>query len=249
LTRRPRETGKYFHIIVRGIGKQIIFEDASDREIYIGYLKKYAGETDVSIIAYCLMENHVHILALDSQGSVSVFMKKMGVSYAQYYNRKYERTGHLFQDRFKSETITDVAHLLSAYRYILNNPVKAGICRAEEYPWSSFNEYGKENGLTDTGMLRRMIGDEAEFNRFMQICDDAEHIEDEKPKRDDAWALEILKKELNISSGTMLQQMGREQRDEALARLKRKGLSVRQLERLTGINRGVIQKAKEKVVK
>ena len=114
------------------------------------------------------MENHVHLLLRDSQTKISVFMKKTGVSYAQYYNRKYEHTGHLFQDRYKSELIADDTYLLSVFRYILNNPVKAGICPAEEYPWSSYREYGKANGLTDPGMLYDTIGSGAEFQQFMQ---------------------------------------------------------------------------------
>lgn len=244
MPRQPRSTGEYMHIIVRGNGKQILFEDASDREKYLYLMEKYAEETEVSILAYCLMENHVHLLIRDSTGNASVFMKKIGVGYARHYNRKYERTGHLFQDRYKSESITDDARLLSAFRYILNNPEKAGICRAEDYRWSSIREYRSGKGLTDPGMLRKMIGGEAEFRAFMKQQDDAEHIESEPGKKDDAWAIEMLQKTLNITNGTQLQQLDRAQRDMALVMLKKKGLTVRQIERLTGINRGVIQKAK-----
>ena len=244
MSRQPRATAEFMHIIVRGNGKQILFEDSSDREKYLYLLKKYAEETEISILAYCLMENHVHLLIRYPDGSCPVFMKKMVVGYVRYYNGKYERTGHLFQDRYKNEIITGEAYLLSAFRYILNNPEKAGICRAENYPWSSYWEYNTENGLTDTGMLREMIGGEAEFRAFMRQQDDVEHLDTQTWKRDDNLALDMLKKTLNITSGTQLQQFSKEQRDNALALLKRKGITVRQLERLTGINRGVIQKAK-----
>lgn len=243
MPRQPRVPGEYLHIIVRGIGKQILFEDTTDREKYISYMRKYAAETGVVLLAYCLMENHVHLLVRDLNAAIPVFMKKMGVSYAQYYNWKYDRMGHLFQDRYKSETISDDAYLLSAFRYILNNPLNAGICQAEKYPWSSYYEYGKDNSLTDTKILCDMIGDETDFRRFMQQPDDTEHMEAECHKKDDVWALATIQKLLNVSSGTQLQQYDRKQRDEALALLKKKGLSIRQLERLTGINRGVIQKA------
>lgn len=244
MPRQARSAGEYLHLIVRGIGKQILFEDNSDREKYIAYLCKYAEETEVSILAYCLMENHVHLLVRDAKGSVPVFMKKMGVSFAQYYNRKYDRTGHLFQDRYRSENITDDGYLLSVYRYILNNPAKAGICDVAAYPWSSYREYGRTDGLTDTRMLVEMIGGREQFRQFMQQEDSAEHMEAERRKNDDAWALEMLQTVLHITSGTQLQQFDRQQRDEALALLREHGLSVRQLERLTGINRGVIQKAR-----
>ena len=243
MPRQPRMTGEFLHIIVRGIGKQILFEDTSDREKYLSFLQKYSSEMRIDILAYCLMENHVHLLVRDAHTAISGFMKKMGVSYAQYYNWKYERTGHLFQDRYKSENITDDTYLLSVFRYILNNPSKAGICQAEAYPWSSYHEYGKSSGLTNTEMLYEMIGNDADFQRFMEQPDNSEHLEADIRRKDDTWALEMLQKELHITSGTQLQQFDKEKRDAALALMKKKGLSIRQLERLTGINRGVIQKA------
>ena len=230
------------HIIVRGIGKQILFEDDSDRRTYLSFLEKYRGETEITIFAYCLMENHVHLLIQDRNGAAPLFMKKMGVSYAQYYNRKYDRIGHLFQDRYKSERIEDDAYLLTVFRYILNNPPKAGICEASQYPWSSYREYG-QNGLANTEMLREMIGSDEDFQRFILQWDETECMEAEHRKQDDTWAMAMIQKTLHISSGTQLQQYARQQRDEALALLKKKGLTVRQLERLTGINRGIIQKA------
>jgi len=244
IPRQLRKTGEYLHVIVRGIGKQILFEDAEDNKKYLLYLQKYAKEAGISILAYCLMENHVHLLIHDQDGNISVFMKKMGVSYAQYFNRKYERTGHLFQDRFKSEVIKNEVYLLSVYRYILNNPVKAGICRAAEYPWSSYQEYKGKGFITDTEILRKLIGNEKDFRAFMRQSDETEHMESEKRKKDDKWAQQVIQNILGVTSSTQLQQFDRIKRDEALALLKKKGLTVRQLERLTGINRGVIQKAK-----
>lgn len=244
MSRQPRITGEYLHIIVRGIGKQILFEEQTDNEKYLYYLKKYAEQEEVTILAYCLMENHVHLLVRDTRGAISSFMKKIGVSYALYYNRKYDRIGHLFQDRYKSENINNDVYLLSAFRYILNNPVKAGICGAAEYRWSSYYEYGKKNGLADPEILYDMIGDKKSLAKFLLQKDEMDHIEADTPKKDDSWALQTIQDALNITSGTQIQQFGRTQRDEALTLLKRKGLTVRQLERLTGINRGVIQKAK-----
>lgn len=242
MPRQPRSAGEYMHIIVRGIGRQILFEEDSDRRCYLSFLEKYCRETDITILAYCLMENHVHLLIWDRNGAAPIFMKKMGVSYAQYYNRKYDRMGHLFQDRYKSERIEDDAYLLTVFRYILNNPQKAGICEAAQYPWSSYREYG-QNGLTNTEMLREMIGSDGDFQRFMQQWDETDCMEADHRKKDDAWALAVIQKTLHVPSGTQLQQYERQQRDEALSLLKKKGLTVRQLERLTGINRGIIQKA------
>lgn len=79
MSREARKTGKYLHIVVRGIGKQILFEDDADRNKYLFLLKKYSEETGISILAYCLMENHVHMLVDDADGMISSFMKKIGV--------------------------------------------------------------------------------------------------------------------------------------------------------------------------
>lgn len=242
MPRQARAAGEFLHVIVRGIGRQILFEDNSDREKYLSWLERYSAETEVSILAYCLMENHVHLLLRDPAGLCPVFMKKMGISYAQYFNGKYDRAGHLFQDRYKSEIIEDDAYLLCVFRYILNNPSKAGFCRADEYRWSSYYEYGKENCLTNTKMLCEMIGSNEDFHRFMDQEDDRVPMEADYRRKDDDRALETLQKALNISSGTQLQRYDRQSRDAALILLKKKGLSIRQIERLTGINRGVIQK-------
>ncbi|MBQ3849619.1 MAG: transposase, partial [Clostridia bacterium] len=99
--RRLSETG-YFHVIVRGIGKQLLFEHDDDYRYYLMLLERYISQLSVSVCAYCLMENHVHLLLKDSKNELSLFMKKMGVSYSSYFNKKYDRTGHLFQDRFFS---------------------------------------------------------------------------------------------------------------------------------------------------
>ena len=243
MPRQARQHSEYMHIIVRGIGKQILFENDADRTRYLDFLRKYQKDTGISILAYCLMENHVHLLVHDENDNLSAFMKKTGGSYAQYYNRKYDRAGHLFQDRYKSEPIRDEAYLLSAFRYILNNPQKAGICAAEEYPWSSVKEYGRPDGITDTTMLCEMIGSVDLFLHFLSQPGDVECMDVDSRKKDDTWALTVLQKTLSVSSGTILQQYDRKERDNALALLKKKGLSIRQIERLTGINRGVIQKA------
>jgi len=243
MPRKAREKGEYVHVIVRGIGRQILFEDDADRRKYLLLLAKYRAENGVSLLAYCLMENHVHLLIRDAGGALAAFMKQVGGSYAQYYNRKYERVGHLFQDRYKSEVVDKEEYLLTAFRYICNNPVKSGICNAAEYAWSSYKEYGKKSGLTDTKLLCELIGDKNALNLFLSEESALPCLEVERPKHDDMWALGMIQKILQVKSGTQLQQFAREQRNEALQKLKQHGLSVRQIERLTGINRGIVQRA------
>lgn len=242
LARRESKSG-YMHVIVRGIGKQVLFESREDYGLYISLLEKYSRETEVMVCAYCLMENHVHLLLMGSIGQIALLMKKLGVAYAHYFNEKNERTGHLFQDRYLSEPVETESYLMNVFRYILQNPQKAGTCLTDEYEWSSYYEYGVRYSFVDTSVLEGLIGDWDDYEKFMMTDDPRRYMEFEHFRRDDDWALGIIRDSLNMESGTELQRLGREARDECLRRLKSKGLSIRQIERLTGISRGVIYKA------
>ena len=94
----------YYHVVMRGIGKQILFEERADYLRFLETLERYLSEEPFDVLAYCLMENHVHLL-LHTQSGLERIMKRIAGSYAYYFNNKYERSGHLFQDRFSSEPI------------------------------------------------------------------------------------------------------------------------------------------------
>ena len=102
-----------------------------DYQFYLRMLEKYSRETGVAVCAYCLMENHTHLLLYDKEKKIPEFMKKTGIRYSYYFNQKYERVGHLFQGRYRSEPVENEAYLITVTRYILNNPQKAGVCRQE----------------------------------------------------------------------------------------------------------------------
>ena len=130
MARRAREispTG-YYHVIQRGVGKQILFEDEKDYKRYLRKLRESKEQYQVSVVAYCLMSNHVHLLLHSEDiAAISRMMRVLGASYASFYNIKYDHTGHVFQDRYLSNPIRDEEHLLTCIRYIHNNPVRAGI--------------------------------------------------------------------------------------------------------------------------
>lgn len=232
----------YRHVIVRGIGKQILFEDDNDYRFFLKLLERYSRETAVDICAYCLMENHVHLLVHDKSTDTAVFMKKIGVSYSAYFNKKYERTGHLFQDRYKCENIADDRGYLTVLRYILRNPEKAGFCKTAEYRWSSFNSFGDNRSFLEQSLTWSLIESTASFRDYM-VRDNTDSCMEPDGRMDDGLARKMIKDKLGISSGTVLQSYGKEERNKALKELKSIGLSIRQIERLTGINRGVIQRA------
>ena len=238
---RKISSNGYLHVIVRGIGKQILFEEPRDYDYYLYLLEKFSKDTEVSVCAYCLMQNHAHLLLHDEKGNTPLFMKKMGVSYSHYFNVRYERTGHLFQDRYLSEDVKNDAYLLSVFRYILKNPQKAGICAVEDYPWSSYKLYGKTSTFVDTSLLCGILGSFENYAEYIAEDDGTAHIEYESQKKDDNWAKDIIGRTLGAESGTVLQSYDRAKRDAAIRTLLEEGLSIRQIERLTGISRGVIQ--------
>ena len=233
----------YMHVIVRGIGRQILFEEASDYQHYLTQLEKYCLETDVKVCAYCLMENHVHLLLHGDIDSISLLMRKIGVSYSAFFNKKYERVGHLFQDRFLSEPVETEKYLLTVFRYILMNPQKAGICLANRYRWSSYNLYDKPEKYMDLSAFHLLLGGAVGFQEFINSENDDQCLEYEVPRHNDLWAESIIKKCLNVSSGLVLQKYERNKRNDAIKQLKSCGLSIRQIERLTGIGRNIVQKA------
>ena len=171
-------------------------------------------------------------------------MQKIGIRYSYYFNKKYERTGHLFQDRYHSEPVENEAQLMVVTRYILNNPKKAGICPTKKYQWSSYRYYGDRTSFVDMRIIESLLRDKKSFASYLAERNDDICLECDMGRRhDDKWALQVIHNQLDGRSGTALQAMDRKERDRVLHNLKAAGLSIRQLERLTGINRGVIQKA------
>ncbi|MEN6325889.1 MAG: transposase [Syntrophomonas sp.] len=138
--RQKSESGIY-HIMVRGINRQDIFHDDEDMQRYLETIAHMKKENRFKVYGFCLMTNHVHILVQEKEEEISRVMKRIGTSYAWWYNSKYDRVGHLFQDRYKSEGVDNDAYLLSVRRYIHKNPMMAGLAQEpEDYRWSSANE-------------------------------------------------------------------------------------------------------------
>ena len=127
------------HITQRGVNRCAVFLDSDDRAHYLSLLSSVSKDHGVDIHAYVLMGNHVHLLLTPrATGSVSAVMRRLGQCYVQAFNRKYGRTGTLWEGRFKSCLVDTEAYLLTVYRYIELNPVRAALADApERYFWSS----------------------------------------------------------------------------------------------------------------
>ncbi len=153
-TRITTENGCY-HIITRGNQKQLVFLDTKDYDKYLGILSKYKTKYRFKLYCFCLMPNHVHlIMEVKEPTLLSKIMKCLNLSYTIYFNSKYEKVGHLWQDRFKSKIIEKDAYFLECINYIEANPVRASLTEdIEEYTWSSYNLRQKENSLLDSAVV------------------------------------------------------------------------------------------------
>lgn len=250
MARKPREkspTGLY-HVMLKGAGNQVIFEDSEDRYQFIFRLQRFKKELQIDVYVYCLMENHVHLLINDQNDKLSLFMQKVQLSYCYYFNHKYDREGSLFYGRFQSEVIKDDEYLLTAFRYILKNPEKAGIEKCSSYKWSSYSDYfsnKKTLKITDTDRFEKMLQSKKNFNRLLANSSfEHECLEIGYRKRfclKDENAIEFIHNNLKISSCTLIKSFSQNKRNEIICELKNKGVSIRQIERLTGIGRGIIQ--------
>ena len=262
MPRRNREksvTGIY-HIMLRGIYKQDIFEDAEDYQRFILTLRLLVDRHDeqnlplpplCTIYAYCLMSNHVHLLMKEKSEGIGESIKRIGVAYARYFNKKYSRVGHLFQDRFQSEPVNDIAYFGTLMRYIHQNPVKAGLAKeVRDYPWSSWNEYegtGASCGICNREAVFKRLGWQ---NLYEFVCTPVNslHIIDidnhEKHSMTDAHIIAIIKDAYGVDNPTDIQKLKKKERDIILRQLCLKGVKLRQLSRITGISYGTINRAK-----
>ncbi len=159
------DTGMY-HIIMRGVGQQVIFYDDDDRYAFLKRLAKYSGNKFI-IYAYVLMDNHIHLLAYSND--ISAEIKRMNISFVYWYNKKYERYGHLYQNRFLSEAIDNDRYMKQCVRYVLLNPVNAGICpRAADYEWSSYHSYFNESkGFVDVDYVEGLFKNREELDDYL----------------------------------------------------------------------------------
>jgi len=237
-----------YHVMLRGLNQSQLFYDDEDRETFLARLGKYKEQYSFLIFAYCLMGNHVHLLIKVGESKLSDIVKSVTVSYAAWFNRKYDRRGYLFQGRYKSEPINSTDYLYAVLRYIHNNPVKIG--ESITY-WTSYNEYIGECHLADTEWVLSTLDEDSSraksaFRELMHSAIDGEVtvMDVDVPKAaKDNQAIELIKQIANIENCMNLQLQDKAIRDEHLAQMKQHGLTIKQISRLTGLNRGVIQRA------
>ena len=243
-TRAVSESG-YYHVVLRGNGKQRIFEDEADKHAFIERAARQFDEKGIAVIAWCLMDNHVHLLVRDEDARLSEAMHALTTWYAQRFNRKSGHAGHVFQGRFASFPIDGDSYLLEAVRYIHANPAKAGISPASEYWWSSYREYVGEARMTDTLTVLGLLGGASAFEAFQAESVSGGYRFSGRHRVPDDEMGEVaaaVLSELGCSADGV-KSLSKTSRDECLGSLRDSGLTVKQIERLTGIGSKTITRA------
>lgn len=248
--RAKSETGIY-HAMLRGINRTNIFEDQEDREFLLERLKILTEKKKYILYGYCLMDNHVHLLLKEVEDGISTLIKRICSSYVAWYNSKYGRCGHLFQERFKSEVVETDAYFLTVLRYIHQNPAKSGMFEyVKDSNWTSYNDYAIKPDRIDTSLAFSLFSNDMEqakemfLNHHRQIVSDKCLDYEQFIKLTDREArLEILK--LGIENINDIAHLDKANRDYVLSRLKKiDGISFRQLARITGVSKSIIERAK-----
>ena len=162
---RKQSESSIYHVMVRGVNQMQLFYDDEDRIVFVERIRRYRDECGFKLYAWCLMDNHVHLLIEVGNVELATIMKKLLLSYSHWFNNKYDRSGYLYEGRFVSKAVEDDHYLLGAVRYIHRNPLEVG---GSVDTWTSYRDYmGSDGpGITDTGLVLGMLAEDPERARL-----------------------------------------------------------------------------------
>lgn len=238
--RQLAESGIY-HVMLRGVNRDSIFLEDEDCARFLHALAEAKDASGCSVLAYCLMGNHAHLVLRTAEEPIGAVVKRLGVRYAGWFNRKYQRVGHLFQDRFKSRAVEDDAYFVALLRYVWHNPVEAGLVeRPEEYWWSSRRLLGRESSLLDEKGLRRLLPDD----RLSWLADGPEAAPPDElcgkrgrpPRHTDLQAAELLQQACGAGSPEEFLRLDAAVQRRAIRELRTRSVAYAQIAAVTGLS-------------
>jgi len=241
--RDKSETGIY-HIVLRGINQQAIFEDDEDCKKMIHALYEVKQISGYTLYAYCIMKNHFHLLLKEGQEGLEHIFKRFGPRYVYWYNAKYKREGYLFQGRFWSEPIKNERHLFAVLRYIHQNPLAAGLCvDLIDYRWSSYREYVVKSSFVDVEFIFSLLTIE-NFIELHKKLRDYNHLDNysSKYRLTDVEARNIISQISNCNNVSEFQKLSSPYQRQYIKKMRSNGVSIRQISRLTGVSKGVVER-------
>lgn len=244
---RKKSGSNIYHVMVRGINRQNIFEEDDDRLCFMKILNHCKGISGFRLYTFVLMSNHIHLLIEPAGEPLNTVFARIETRYAMWYNRKYQRTGYLFQNRYRSEAVETDQYFKTVLRYILQNPMKAGIeSRPGTYRWSSYLAYKKGNGaITDTQYALDLFGNRETLIAFLGLDNDdvvMDEVDFDRRLQDDQ-VREIMYRISQCESAAAFQALDPQIRKEYVVKMYQSGVSLGQAARFTGMPKTTVHRA------
>lgn len=238
-TARSVSSSGYYDVVLRSAEGEKLFKDGHDCRAFIQAMRIASRDSGTGVAAYCLIRERARLLLYCPQKPPADFFKRLSVRYVPAFNRRHGRKGPLFRGRFLSTPLEDELALTMAVRDIHTEPGRAGLAPDEEYPYSSFAAYARrEEAWVDNETLLQMMNGATGFMALMVSAAETASGAD-----GDSEALGVIRSVSGLKDPTGIAKLGAARRNEVLCRIKRAGLSIRLIARLTGIGRNTIQRA------
>lgn len=243
----------FYHVCARGTGKQLIFEGDEDRWEFLELMRECCREEGVTVIAWCLMGTHVHLVLADYEDRMSAAMHRLLLTYARRFNKRTGRTGHLFQNRFDRRSLDTDWQVMEAIRSVHADPQEAGISLIERYPWSSFAEHLRAydgdatdvaRGFSDPSCVLELFGSAEGFiTHSLSTPDGSEPALCDMKETE--WERHAFADKMAKRLGVPLNELktvAPSRRDRIIFALHDGGYTVREVERYTGISKSTVSR-------
>jgi REP element-mobilizing transposase RayT len=244
--RQLAESGIY-HVMLRGVNRDALFLETGDYERFLQTLRVATEASGCHVLAYCLMTNHVHLVLRTTQEPISAVIKRLGVSYSGWFNRKYGRVGHLFQDRFRSQAVEDDSYFVTLLRYVWNNPVEAGLVdRPEKYPWSSHRHLGHASSIVNETALRRLLPSghlEEEMEGHAPLPSDWSVSPIQPTRHSDVDVSELVRRACGAAGAADFADLVPARKLDVIRDLRTRSVSYAQIARATGMSISSVRRA------
>ena len=239
-TARNLSATNVYHAIQRGINKEKIFYTKTDYEKFLQILGEVKEISRFQLYTYCIMNNHIHYLIKAEEEPLGKVFNRIGSRFVPWYNNRYHRVGHLFQNRFKSEPVETESYFKTVIRYIIQNPLKAGLEPAPgNYKWTSYNDFvNMIPGLTDTAFPITLFGSRENLLEYINHVTDDQVLDLDASKItvSDDLAQQLFRKITSCSSVTEFRRFSKTTQRDYVSQLRNIDLTMTQIARLTGIS-------------
>lgn len=240
----------FYHVCARGAGGQLIFESDAARWEFLELMRDCCREAGVTVVAWCLIGNHVHLVLADYEDAMSAAMHRLLLTYARRFNKRTGRSGQLFQNRFDRRSLDTDRQLMAAIRFVHAHPQEVGISLIERYPWSSFNEFLRAydgdvgKSFSDPSCVLELFGSAKGFVGYsLELPDGIDPVIHEMDETE--WERHAFADKMTKRLGVPLNELKTvppSRRDGIIFALHDGDYTVREIERYTGISKSTVSR-------